>query len=77
MVANGGGSIVNLSSIAGVIGSEHVHMAYNATLLHGSAGLSVLCRVGVEDHSPFGERNFAGRWSRLLFPQAYTGGKSG
>jgi 3(or 17)beta-hydroxysteroid dehydrogenase len=27
----GGGSIVNLSSIAGVIGSEHVHMAYNAS----------------------------------------------
>ena len=31
MVANGGGSIINLSSIAGVIGSEHVHMAYNAS----------------------------------------------
>src|SRR6202035_1195236 len=31
MVANGGGSIVNLSSIAGVIGSEHVHIAYNAS----------------------------------------------
>ena len=29
MVANGAGSIVNLSSIAGIIGSEHVHMAYN------------------------------------------------
>ncbi len=29
--ANGGGSIVNLSSIAGIIGSEHVHMAYNAS----------------------------------------------
>jgi NAD(P)-dependent dehydrogenase (short-subunit alcohol dehydrogenase family) len=27
----GGGSIVNLSSIAGIIGSEHVHMAYNAS----------------------------------------------
>ena len=27
MVANGGGSIVNLSSIAGIIGSEHVYMA--------------------------------------------------
>ena len=27
MIANGGGSIVNLSSIAGIIGSEHVHMA--------------------------------------------------
>ena len=27
MVANGGGSIVNLSSIAGIIGSERVHMA--------------------------------------------------
>jgi 3(or 17)beta-hydroxysteroid dehydrogenase len=31
MVANGVGSIVNLSSIAGIIGSEHVHMAYNAS----------------------------------------------
>jgi 3(or 17)beta-hydroxysteroid dehydrogenase len=31
MVANGRGSIVNLSSIAGVIGSEHVHIAYNAS----------------------------------------------
>ena len=30
-VANGGGSIVNLSSIAGIIGSEHVHMAYDAS----------------------------------------------
>jgi 3(or 17)beta-hydroxysteroid dehydrogenase len=31
MIANGGGSIVNLSSIAGIIGSEHVHMADNAS----------------------------------------------
>ncbi|MGC1409133.1 MAG: glucose 1-dehydrogenase [Acetobacteraceae bacterium] len=31
MRATGGGSIVNLSSIAGIIGSEHVHMAYNAS----------------------------------------------
>jgi len=31
MISNGGGSIVNLSSIAGIIGSEHVHMAYNAS----------------------------------------------
>ena len=31
MKANGSGSIVNLSSIAGIIGSEHVHMAYNAS----------------------------------------------
>jgi NAD(P)-dependent dehydrogenase (short-subunit alcohol dehydrogenase family) len=31
MIANGGGSIVNLSSIAGIIGSEGVHMAYNAS----------------------------------------------
>src|SRR5206468_10794665 len=29
--AHGGGSIVNLSSIAGVSGSERVHMAYNAS----------------------------------------------
>jgi NAD(P)-dependent dehydrogenase (short-subunit alcohol dehydrogenase family) len=31
MSAGGGGSIVNLSSIAGIIGSEGVHMAYNAS----------------------------------------------
>ena len=31
MIANGGGSIVSLSSIAGIIGSEHVHIAYNAS----------------------------------------------
>ena len=31
MIANGGGSIVNLSSIAGIIGSEHVHIANNAS----------------------------------------------
>jgi len=31
MVAAGGGSIVNLSSIAGLIGSDGIHMAYNAS----------------------------------------------
>jgi NAD(P)-dependent dehydrogenase (short-subunit alcohol dehydrogenase family) len=31
MAASGGGSIVNLSSIAGLIGSEGIHMAYNAS----------------------------------------------
>ncbi len=31
MAASGGGAIVNLSSIAGVIGSEGIHMAYNAS----------------------------------------------
>ena len=31
MKQNGGGSIVNLSSIAGLIGSEGIHMAYNAS----------------------------------------------
>lgn len=31
MKASGGGSIVNLSSIAGLIGSEGIHMAYNAS----------------------------------------------
>ncbi|MEZ5815641.1 MAG: glucose 1-dehydrogenase [Hyphomicrobiaceae bacterium] len=31
MAASGGGSIVNLSSIAGLIGSDGIHMAYNAS----------------------------------------------
>jgi NAD(P)-dependent dehydrogenase (short-subunit alcohol dehydrogenase family) len=31
MIANGGGAIVNLSSIAGSISSDGVHMAYNAS----------------------------------------------
>ncbi len=31
MQANGGGSIVNLSSVAGIIGSMGIHMAYNAS----------------------------------------------
>ena len=31
MAAGDGGSIVNLSSIAGIIGSEGIHMAYNAS----------------------------------------------
>src|ERR1700745_1707399 len=31
MQANGGGGCVHLASIAGIIGSEHVHMAYNAS----------------------------------------------
>ena len=31
MIASGGGSIVNLSSIAGIIGSEGIHMAYNGS----------------------------------------------
>jgi NAD(P)-dependent dehydrogenase (short-subunit alcohol dehydrogenase family) len=31
MIAGGGGSIVNMSSIAGIIGSEGSHMAYNAS----------------------------------------------
>jgi hypothetical protein len=42
--------------------------------------ISLAERLGpgsVADHSPFGERDFAGRWSRLLSPQASTGGKSG
>ena|SRR5271167_483703 len=47
------------------------------TLLHGSAGLSVLGPGSVERHSPFGERDFASRWSRLLPSEASTVGKSG
>ena len=31
MISSGGGSIVNLSSIAGIIGSDGIHMAYNAS----------------------------------------------
>ena len=31
IAAGGGGSIINLSSIAGIIGSEGIHMAYNAS----------------------------------------------
>lgn len=31
MIAAGGGSIVNLSSIAGVVGSDGIHMAYHAS----------------------------------------------
>ena len=31
IAAAGGGSIINLSSIAGIIGSEGIHMAYNAS----------------------------------------------
>ena len=47
---------------------------------HLVARISWAERLGpgsVKDHSPFGERDFAGRWSRLLSPQASTGGKSG
>src|SRR5271163_3579908 len=47
---------------------------------HLVARISWAERLGlgsVEDHSPFGDRDFAGRWSRLLSPQASTGGKSG
>jgi hypothetical protein len=52
----------------------------SASGAHLVARISWAERLGlgsVEDHSPFGERNFAGRWSRLLSPQASTGGKSG
>jgi hypothetical protein len=47
---------------------------------HFVAQISWAERLGlgsVEDHSPFGERDFAGRWSMLLSPQASSGGKSG
>ena len=47
---------------------------------HFVARISWAERLGlgtVEDHSPFGERDFAGRWSMLLSPQTSTGGKSG
>jgi hypothetical protein len=49
-------------------------------LYHLVARISWAERLGlgsVEDDSPFGERDFSGRWSRLLSPQASTGGKSG
>jgi hypothetical protein len=37
-----------------------VELPRRITLLHGSAGLSVLGLGSVEDHSPFGERDFRG-----------------
>src|SRR5271163_4279866 len=47
---------------------------------HLVARISWAERLGlgsVEDHSPFGDRDFAGRWSRLLPSEASTVGKSG
>ena len=52
MVANGGGSIVNLSSIAGIIGSEHVHMAYNASKGGGTADDQIGCGAAREGQDP-------------------------
>jgi NAD(P)-dependent dehydrogenase (short-subunit alcohol dehydrogenase family) len=42
-----GGSIVNLSSIAGIIGSEHVHMAYNAS----KAAVRLMTKTAAVQHA--------------------------
>lgn len=47
-----GGSIVNLSSIAGIIGSEHVHMAYNAS----KAAVRVMTKSVAVQHAKDGIR---------------------
>jgi len=78
------GFVVNLSLCRpltdfgqGFYTTTSLHQARECTLLHGSAGLSVLGPGSVERHSPFGERDFASRWSRLLPSEASTVGKSG
>jgi len=48
----GGGSIVNLSSIAGIIGSEHVHMAYNAS----KAAVRLMTKTVAVQHAKDGIR---------------------
>jgi NAD(P)-dependent dehydrogenase (short-subunit alcohol dehydrogenase family) len=52
MKAAGGGSIVNLSSIAGIIGSEHVHMAYNAS----KAAVRLMTKSAAVQHAGDGIR---------------------
>jgi len=52
MTAAGGGSIVNLSSIAGVIGSEGVHMAYNAS----KAAVRLMTKSTAVQNARFGIR---------------------
>src|SRR6201994_1899400 len=52
MAASGGGSIVNLSSIAGIIGSEHVHMAYNAS----KAAVRLMTKSTAVQHAKDGVR---------------------
>jgi NAD(P)-dependent dehydrogenase (short-subunit alcohol dehydrogenase family) len=52
MRAAGGGSIVNLSSIAGIIGSEHVHMAYNAS----KAAVRLMTKSAAVQHAKDGIR---------------------
>jgi NAD(P)-dependent dehydrogenase (short-subunit alcohol dehydrogenase family) len=52
MVAAGGGSIVNLSSIAGIIGSEGIHMAYNAS----KAAVRLMTKTVAVQHAKDGIR---------------------
>jgi NAD(P)-dependent dehydrogenase (short-subunit alcohol dehydrogenase family) len=52
MVATGGGSIVNLSSIAGIIGSEGIHMAYNAS----KAAVRLMTKTVAVQHAKDGIR---------------------
>jgi NAD(P)-dependent dehydrogenase (short-subunit alcohol dehydrogenase family) len=52
MAANGSGSIVNLSSIAGIIGSEGIHMAYNAS----KAAVRLMTKTVAVQHAKDGIR---------------------
>jgi NAD(P)-dependent dehydrogenase (short-subunit alcohol dehydrogenase family) len=52
MIAAGGGSIVNLSSIAGIIGSEGIHMAYNAS----KAAVRLMTKTVAVQHAKDGIR---------------------
>jgi 3(or 17)beta-hydroxysteroid dehydrogenase len=52
MVKAGGGSIVNLSSIAGIIGSEGLHMAYNAS----KAAVRLMTKTVAVQHAKDGIR---------------------
>src|ERR1700760_1595904 len=66
----GGGSIVNLSSIAGIIGSEHVHMAYNAS----KAAVRLMTKSVAVQHASDGIR-----WNSVhpgIMPPMRTSGRT-
>jgi 3(or 17)beta-hydroxysteroid dehydrogenase len=52
MVASGGGSIVSLSSIAGIVGSEGIHMAYHAS----KAAVRLMTKTVAVQHAKDGIR---------------------